>query len=136
MEAILHKGAHAVYSLQFHYVACVEFRRKIFSDEIGERLKTINHNVARAYDIAIIEQEVVGDHVRILLASKPQIQLSKFVNSLKSVSARLLFREFPELRHKLWKGHLWSPSYFLASAGSITHQDLKNYIENPVAMIL
>ena len=130
MEAILHKGAHAVYSLQFHYVACVKNRREVLSDEIGERLRTINHNVARAYDISIVEQEVVGDHVRILLASKPQIQLSKFVNSLKSVSARLLLREFPELRHKLWKGHLWSPSYFLASAGSVTHQDLKDYIES------
>ena len=96
MKYSLQKGAHAIYTLQFHYIACVKYRRKVLSCEPANRLKTINLSVAKAYDIEIIEQEVDIDHIHILFASKPQIQLSKFVNSLKSVSARLLFREFPE----------------------------------------
>jgi putative transposase len=124
------KGSHSVYNLQFYYVACIRYRREVLLDKIAERLKAINYSVARAFDIAIIEQEVAVDHIYVLFSSKPQIQLSKFVNSLKSVSARLLLREFPELKEKLREGHLWSPSYFLASTGRVTPEDLEKYVES------
>ncbi len=55
---------------------------------------------------------------------------SKFVNSLKSVSARLLFREFPELKRELWNGHFWSPSYFLATVGEVKLEDVKRYVQS------
>lgn len=129
MKYSLNKGNHSVYSLQFHYVACVKYRQKALTGNITDRLKAINLEVAKAFDIGIIEQETAIDHIHILFASKPQVQLSKFVNSLKSVSARLIFREFPEIKKKLWKGHFWSPSYFLASAGQVTLEDLKKYVE-------
>jgi putative transposase len=130
MKYSLQKGAHAIYTLQFHYIACIKYRRKVLFGEIANRLKEINLSVAKAYDIEIIEQEIVADHIHMLFSSKPQIQLSKFVNSLKSVSARLLFRDFPDLKNRLWKGHLWSPSYFLASTGQVTLEILNKYVEN------
>lgn len=129
MKYSLDKGSHSVYSLQFHYVACIKYRRKVLSGAVAERLKSINISVAKAFDMDIIEQETAVDHIHILFTSKPQIQLSKFVNSLKSVSARLLFREFPELRSQLRNGSFWSPSYFLASTGQVTLDDLKKYVE-------
>jgi len=130
MKYNLDKGNHSVYCLQFHYVACVKYRQKVLTDTISARLKAINLDVAKAFGIEIIEQETTIDHIHILFSSKPQIQPSKFVNSLKSVSARLLFREFPEVKKKLWEGHFWSPSYFLASTGQVTLEDLKRYVEN------
>jgi putative transposase len=130
MKYNLDKGNNSVYCLQFHYVACVKYRQKVLTDTISARLKAINLDVAKAFGIEIIEQETTIDHIHILFSSKPQIQPSKFVNSLKSVSARLLFREFPEVKKKLWEGHFWSPSYFLASTGQVTLEDLKRYVEN------
>jgi len=129
MKFSIDKGSHSVYMLQFHYVACVKYRRKVLNDNVAERLKAINISVADAYGISIIQQQVVSDHIHILFSSKPQVQLSKFVNSLKSVSARLLFRNFPELKQYLCEGHLWSPSYLLASAGQVTLEELKTYVE-------
>jgi putative transposase len=130
MKYTLDKGNHSIYSLQFHYVACVKYRQKILVGNVADRLKVINLNVAKAFGITINEQETAIDHIHILFSSKPQIQLSKFVNSLKSVSARLLFREFSELKKSLWKGHFWSSSYFLVSTGQVTLEDLKRYVEN------
>jgi putative transposase len=86
--------------------------------------------VAAKFGITIIEQETDKDHIHILFASKPQIQVSKFVNSIKSVSSRMLFKEFPEIKGKLWNGILWSPSYFLATTGQVTLDVLKRYVEN------
>ncbi|HMB15635.1 MAG TPA: IS200/IS605 family transposase [Pelovirga sp.] len=124
------KGSHSIYNLQFHYVACVKYRRKVLTRALADRLKEINLSVAAEVGVVIIEQETDGDHVHILFSSKPTIQLSKFINSLKSVSARLLFREFPDLKKQLWGGSFWSPSYFLASTGQVTLDVLKRYVEN------
>ena len=124
------KGSHSIYNLQFHYVACVKYRRKVFVGDIVVRLKEINISIAKDFGITIIEQETDQDHLHILFSSKPTIQVSKFVNSLKSVSARMLFREFPEIKQKLWGGSFWSPSYFLATTGQVTLDVLKRYVEN------
>ncbi|WP_303722168.1 IS200/IS605 family transposase, partial [Malonomonas rubra] len=65
------KGAHSVYSLQFHYVACGKYRKKVFSDNISSRLKEINLSVAEKFGVEIIEQETDKDHIHILFASRP-----------------------------------------------------------------
>lgn len=54
-------------------------------------------------------------------------ELTKFINSLKGVSQRYLFQEFPEIKEKLWKGHLFSPSYLLVTTGQVTLDQLKHY---------
>jgi len=123
-------GSHSIYNLQFHYVACVKYRRKVLTEVVSARLKELNLSVAKDFGITIIEQETDQDHIHILFSSKPTIQISKFVNSLKSVSARMLFREFPEIKETLWGGSFWSPSYFLATTGQVTLDVLKRYVEN------
>ena len=123
------KGAHAIYSIQFHLVCCVKYRKKVLVGKAAERLKEIAQKIADSFGIEIIEQETDQDHIHILFASKPQIQVSKFVNNLKGVSSRLLRKEFPELREELWGGSFWSPSYFLASTGQVSLETLKRYVE-------
>ena len=105
----LDKGAHSVYSLNYHYICCVKYRRKIFdTDEIVNRLKEINISLAERNNIEILNQETDLDHIHILFKTKPTTELTKFINSLKGVSSRYLFQEFPEIKEKLWRGHLWS----------------------------
>lgn len=130
MKYQLDKGCHSVYSLRFHYVCCVKYRKKVLTREISSRLKEINLSIAEKFGVQIIEQETDLDHIHILFASRPQVQLSKFVNSLKSVSARLLFREFPGLKKELWDDHFWSPSYFLATVGEVKLEDVKRYVQS------
>lgn len=130
MKYKIDSGCHSTYSIQFHYVCCVKYRRKVLTAEVTEYLKEINKSVAEKFDITILEQETDRDHIHILFASKPQIQVSKFINSLKSVSARMMFRKFPDIKTKLWKNNFWSPSYFLASVGEVKLEDVKKYVEN------
>ena len=87
MKYQLDKGCHSVYSLRFHYVCCVKYRKKVLTPEVSSRLKEISLGVAKKFGVQIIEQETDLDHIHVLFASKPQVQLSKFVNSLKDVNA-------------------------------------------------
>jgi len=70
------------------------------------------------------------DHIHIIFASKPAVQLSKFINSLKFASAGLIFRDYPEVKKQLWGGHFCSPSYFLSTVGEVKLEDVKRYVQS------
>jgi len=127
----LDKNAHSVYTLNYHLIVCVKYRRKIFTNEkIIDRTKQITNKIAKDFGVEIINQELDKDHIHILLKSNPKIDLTKLINSLKGVSSRLLFKEFPEIKKKLYNGHLWSPSYCLITTGQVTLDQLKKYVES------
>lgn len=65
------KGCHSVYSLRFHYVCCVKYRRKVLTPKITGYLKKINIDIAGKFGVRIVEQETDLDHVHIVFASKP-----------------------------------------------------------------
>jgi len=130
MKYKLDKSSHAVFSLQYHLVLIVKYRRKALNDEtIRERLKNIVWDLAKQLRIEIIAQEPAEDHTHILFKAKPSTDLVKVVNTLKGVTARLIRREYPQLKDLFWGDSFWSDSYFLASTGQVSLDVLKKYVE-------
>lgn len=105
-------------------------RNKVLTQEVSEFLEKVNLNVAKKFGVRIIEQKTYLDCIHVVFVSKPQIQLSKFVNSMKSVSARLILTRFLEMRKQFCDGHLWSPSYFLVTMGEVRMKDVESYIQS------
>ena len=128
----LDKSTNAVFSLNYHFITVVKYRRKVFTnDEIINYLKSIVEQVAEENDVQIIEQECGDDHIHILFRAKPTLNFKTFIQALKGRSARSLRAKFPDfLKDKLWDEHFWSPSYFLATTGNVTIDVLKQYVEN------
>ncbi len=73
--------------------------------------------------------ECDDDHIHILFKSKPTLDIIKYINTLKTITSREIRRNFPEIKEKLWKNALWSPSYFLATSGQVTLDILKKYVD-------
>ena len=130
MRYKLSRGAHSVHALHYHLVLVTKYRRKVFEGAVVERMKDIFHGISQKFDVEILMQEPGKDHIHILFAAKPRTELTKFVNALKGASANRLFHEFPELREKLWGGHLWSQSYCLLTTGQVSLDVLKKYVES------
>ena len=129
MEYKLDKGCHSVYSLQFHLVLVVKYRKKVLVGKLADRLKEIVVEVAEHFGIEVPERETNKDYI--LFSARPTIMLSRFVNSLKSVTSRKLRREFPEvMKRELWGGKFWSPSYFIATTGQVKLEDVKRYVQS------
>ena len=128
----LDKSTNAVFSLNYHFITVVKYRRKVFTnDEIVEYLKSVVEQVAEENDVQIIEQECGDDHIHILFMAKPTLNFKSFIQALKARSASDLRARFPDfLKDKLWGEHFWSPSYFLATTGNVTIDILKQYVEN------
>lgn len=128
----LDKGTNGVYSLNYHFITCVKYRQKVFTDDkIIERLKDIVITISQEFDVKVIEQECGEDHFHLLFRCKPTLNFKDYIQALKGRSARLLRKEFPDLlKNRLWGEHFWSPSYFLATTGNVTLDILMNYVQN------
>ena len=128
MRMVLQSNNNVVYSCKYHVVWCPKYRRKVLVDGIDERLQAIIRSVVAERDAAVIEMEVMPDHVHLLVEVDPQFGIHRLVRLLKGRSSRLLRQEFPRLRSRL--PTLWTNSYFLATVGGAPLAVIKQYIEN------
>jgi putative transposase len=112
-------------------VFSTKYRRPVLTEDIEKRLKELVQEIAKdkGFEVAQIE---VGeqDHVHIFASAHPKMSPSLIVKYIKGITARKLFIEFPELKNRLRKGHLWNPSYYIETIGSISEDAIKKYIEN------
>ena len=125
----LRRTSHAVYELKYHFVWVPKYRRVVFNDKIAERLKEIFQGIAERYGFEIIEQGIEKDHIHLFVSAPPRYSASQLVNILKSISAKKLFEEFPELHKSLWGAEMWSSGYFVRATGDkVTSQTIQKYI--------
>lgn len=129
MSEVKH-GRGYVYSIQYHVVWCVKYRHKLLTGEVESNLKEILHQIASDNHFEITEIEADVDHVHLLIDCSPQHSIPNIMKALKGVSARLLFKEFPQLKKKLWGGNMWNPSYFVATVSEQTEEQIRKYIQN------
>ena len=122
----------AVFSLCYHFITVVKYRKKVFKDDLMiADLKTIMETIAEEFEVEIIEQECGDDHLHILFRTKPTLDITKFINILKGRSSRMLREKYKDfLKDKLWGDSFWSPSYFLSTTGNVNIDVLKKYVEN------
>ncbi|MCL1948600.1 MAG: IS200/IS605 family transposase [Turicibacter sp.] len=126
----LDTNSHSVFLLHYHLVLVVKYRRNVFNDDISNRSRQIFESIAPNYQITCLEWNHDQNHVHVLFKAHPKTEISKFINAYKSASSRLLKKEFPQIRHKLWKEMFWSQSFCLITAGGAPLEVIKEYIEN------
>lgn len=130
MSQVTNSSAHSKYALHFHLVWCVKYRRTVLTRQIGDRVKEICLQIAIEQNCQINAIETDTDHVHILLELKPTHDIPKLVKFFKGRSARYIFLEFPEIKNRLWGGHLWSPSYYICTVGGAPLATIKRYVES------
>jgi putative transposase len=127
---MLNKNRHSVYDLEYQLVVVTKYRHNVLTDAITKRLLEITRNLfEQNWKCKIFEINTAQDHVHILFEAPPQVQLSKLINNFKTVSSRLIRKEFAEyLSRFYWKPYFWSNSYFVVSVSDRTHEAVQKYI--------
>jgi len=129
--ANISSGRGYVYSIQYHIVWCVKYRHKILTTKLENRLIELLKQIANDNNFTILEVNSDLDHIHLLLDCNPQHYIPNMIKALKGVSARLLMKEYgDELKKKLWGGHLWNPSYFVATVSENTESQIRQYIKS------
>ncbi len=128
MTEIRH-SRNCVYQTAYHVVWCPTYRKAILTGNVGEEAGRLLHEICEDRNWPILAMEVQPDHIHIFLSFPPAVSIASAVKILKGVTARKLFQAFPGLRKKLWKGSLWSPSYYVGTAGQVSAETIARYIE-------
>jgi len=131
MNNKLDTGSLSVYSLQYHFVQCVKYRRDaLVNPLVVDCLKKTVYNISTNFEVEVLNIECDKDHFHMIFKAKQTLDIPKYINSIKTISSREIRRNFPEVKEKLWKDAFWSRSYFLATTGQVTLDVLKRYIDN------
>lgn len=115
------------YSCKYHIIWCPKYRRKVLINGIDTRIKELLKQWEKEFDYQIIEQEVMPDHIHLLIYATADVNMPDLVKTFKGRTARILRGEFPELKKKL--PNLWTRSKFIATVGSVSMEVVKKYIE-------
>ena len=123
-------GRGYVYFLQYHVVWATKYRKPILLNTIETDLKDLLMQYATEQGLTICAMEIMPDHVHLLIETTPQCRLSDAIKVLKGSTAWHLFKQHPEMKHQLYGGHLWNPSYFVATVSDRTSDQIREYIAN------
>jgi len=127
----LKHACHKVYVIKYHLMIVTKYRKDMFlNEEYINYMKTILEEIQKRY---FLYPETIGfdeDHVHILMQAAPRYSPSKIMQVVKSITARELFKQFPEIKDELWGGEFWSDGGYIATVGEGTNASIiRRYIE-------
>ena len=108
----IHKS-HNVSVLLYHFVCPAKYRRAVFDEKVDEGIKNICLEISKRYQIHFLEIGTDKNHVHFLLQSIPTYSCTKIITIIKSITAKEIFRQYPEVKKQLWGGEFWTDGYFV-----------------------
>jgi len=116
--------------LKYHMVWVPKYRKMILQGDLAKRLREVFVEIAERYEFEIDTMGVKEDHVHLFLTAPPRYSPAGVVQIIKSISAKVVFKEFPEVKEQLWGGEFWSDGYFVRSVGDkVTSDVIRRYIK-------
>ena len=115
---VIKRTSHAVYDTKYHLVWTLKYRKWVLRGDVRERGRELFEEIAENHEFEIEEMEVADDHVHIFLSFPPRYSIAKVVGMMKSISASVIFKEYPEVKKELWGGEFWGNGYFVRTVGN------------------
>ena len=112
--------------INYHFVFCPRYRRKVLVGDVEKRLKEILPGICQEIEVSIVALEVMPDHIHIFLNALPSISPSDIMAKVKGVTSKTLRQEFKHLQHL---SSLWTRSFFCSTAGNVSSETVQRYIE-------
>ena len=120
----------SIFLIYYHLVLVTRYRRQVIDNQISKYAKEIFERIAESYHITLIEWNHDKDHIHIMFKGQPKTKLTKFINSYKSATSRLIKKDYPNVKQQLWQEQFWSRSFCLLTTGGVTIKTIKSYIRN------
>ena len=128
MENNYRRTKTTVSLINYHFVFCPRYRRKIFLNErLDIRFKELVNRIAEENDFKIVALETDKDHCHLFLNALPSYSPSDIMAKIKGGTSKILREEFKELNSI---PNLWTRSYFVSTVGNVSSETIKQYVEN------
>ncbi len=130
MSEHIHKS-HNKSLLLYHFVCPIKYRRTVLSKEVSKTFKEVCLEIEERFDMRFLEIGLDDNHVHILVQSVPMYSPKKLINTVKSITAKEVFRLHPELKRQLWGGQFWSSGYYVNTVGQYANEEvIKKYLQD------
>ena len=120
---------NCVFQTAYHVVWCPKYRKPVLTGDIPAALEKIMQTTCVEHGWEILSLEIQPDHIHLFLSIPPANAVAEAVKVIKGSTARKLFASFSELKKTLWGESLWSPSYYVGTAGNVSAETIRHYIE-------
>lgn len=118
---------HATYNINYHLVWCPKYRRAVLVGPVGDRLVELINQVVPEMGGEVLELVVRSDHVHLFASFPPTIAPYQIMHQIKGKTSHELREQFPYLKSRL--PSLWTHSYYCGTAGSVSSETIRKYIE-------
>lgn len=130
MSDHIHKS-HNKSLLLYHLVCPIKYRRNVLSSSVEESLVRVCEDISSRYEIHFVEIGADDNHVHFLIQSVPMLSVKSIVQTVKSITAKELFRLHPEVKQQLWGGNFWTSGYYVNTVGQYANEKvIMKYIQN------
>ncbi len=117
--------------LLYHLVFPAKYRKKVFDEHVDRTLKVICEEISYRYEINFIEIGNDEDHVHFLIQSVPTLSITKIVTTIKSITAKEIFKAHPRIKEMLWGGSLWTSGFYANTVGQYANEEMiRKYVKN------
>ncbi len=123
-------GSHTVYNIEYHFVWVTKYRYQVLRGDVALRVRELVRQTCEAFEVKILKGVVSKDHVHLLVSAPPTIASSELMRRVKGRTSNKLFEEFPTLKKRYWGRHFWARGYFCVTAGQVTEEMIKAYLEH------
>ncbi len=122
------KTRYTHYSIAYHLVWIPKYRRKILTGEVQAATKRLIAECCERHGLTLLALETDIDHIHVVVSAPPRFSPALIANLLKGHSSRYLREQFPRLKKACGKEHLWTSSYYVGTAGSVSAETIRRYI--------
>ncbi len=130
MSIYIHKS-HNVTVLLYHLVCVAKYRRAVLTEPVDLLIKQLCLEISKRYEIHFIEIGTDKDHVHFLIQSVPTMPPQRIVQIIKSITAREVFKQIPEVKQQLWGGQFWTKGYFVNTVGKTGSENaVRQYVKS------
>ena len=125
-------ACHKVYVIKYHLMFVVKYRKDLFLDQAYiTYLKEVLREIEKRY---FLSPETIGfdeDHVHMLMRAAPRYSPSRVIQIVKSITAKRMFAQFPEIKKELWGGEFWNDGGYIGTVGEGANAEvIRKYIRN------
>ena len=115
----------------YHFVFPAKYRKSVFTETVDNKLIEVCKQIQDRFEIAFLEIGTDKNHVHFLIQSSPTYSPTKIVTIVKSLTAREILKDCPEVKKQLWGGEFWSDGYFVSTVGQYSNENaIARYIKN------
>jgi len=125
------KASHCAYQTHYHIVFPVKYRKALLDNRIEKKILDLSKEISERYEVDFEQIGCDKNHIHILCSFHPKYSIGEMVRTFKSITAREIFKTFPEVKQDLWGGEFWTDGYYVDTVGERGNWEVvKKYVKN------